>query len=237
MTFSTHSALKIWCIFFGLIICAAIHISQIEDLMYYMDDAWSYDTNPILTYYVPYDCFYPAKQVTLLHLYNDLGLPHIKSKQLFSPTLEIIGLYIDPQVMTISISEESCDRLIAAIHAFIDTSKSRKRLLIEWQCILSWINWGLNMFPLLCPALQSLYMKIARKHVTWGMIYLNKAVIHHFTWLTDTIEASNGIHLLDVIKWAESDADLIIYCDTLLSGLGFIAQLLRLGFYAVIPEN
>ena len=61
-----------------------------------MDDAWSYDMNPMLTYYMSYDAFYPAKQVALLLLYDDLGLPHVKSKQLFGPSLEIIGLYVDP---------------------------------------------------------------------------------------------------------------------------------------------
>ena len=73
----------------------AIHIYLCKDLMHYMDDVWSYDMNPTLTYYAPYECFYPEKQVTLLHLYNDLGLLHIKSKQLFGPALEIIGLYIN----------------------------------------------------------------------------------------------------------------------------------------------
>ena len=134
-------------------------------------------------------------------------------------------------------SEESHDRLIAAICVFIDTSESRKRPLVEWKHILGWINWGLNMFPLLRPAMQSSYMKISRKHIAWGMIYLYKAVIWHFTWLTDMIEASDHIHLLEMIEWTESDAKLIIYCDASLSGLRFFASLLRLGFYAVIPEN
>jgi len=92
--------------FFRLVIWAMIHISHIEDLMYYMDNACSYDTNPVLTYYAPYDSFYPSKQVTLLQLYNEVGLPHVKSKQLFGHALEIIGLYVDPSVMTISMSVE-----------------------------------------------------------------------------------------------------------------------------------
>ena len=71
--------------------------------MYYMDDVWSYHMNPILTYYASYDSFYPSKQVTLLQLYYELRLPHVKSMQLFGHTLEIIGLYIDPFVMTISV--------------------------------------------------------------------------------------------------------------------------------------
>ena len=64
-----------------------IHVYAYEDLMHYMDDAWSYEMNPVLTFYTPYSPFYLAKQVTLLHLYNKLGLLHDKSKQVFGLSL------------------------------------------------------------------------------------------------------------------------------------------------------
>jgi len=80
-----------------------------------MDDSWSYDMNPILTYYVPYDSFYLSEQVALLQLYDEHGLPHVKSKQLFRHMLEIIGLYVDLLVMTISMSLESQSILVMAI--------------------------------------------------------------------------------------------------------------------------
>jgi len=195
-----HSAPKIWCTFFGLVIWAAIHISQIEELMYYMDDVWSYDMNPDLTYYAPYDSFYPSKQVTLLQLYDEVGLPHVRSKQLFGHSLEIIGLYVDPSIMTISMSVESWSTLVMAICAFIDTSTSRKRPLLEWQWILGWINLGLNAYPLLHPCLHSSYAKIVGKCFAQGPMYLNRVVIRHFTWLAETIKVSDGIHMLDALS-------------------------------------
>ena len=63
------------------------------------------------------------------------------------------------------------------------------------------------MFPLLCPALQSAYSKIAGKQVTRAPIYLNHVVIRHFNWLADAIEASNGIHIIDAVKWGVRDAN------------------------------
>src|SRR5882724_4821579 len=139
--------------------------------------------------------------------------------------------------MTISMSEESQDKLIMAIRAFINTSKSHKRPLVKWQHILGWINWGLNVFPLLCPALQSSYAKIAGKHIARGSIHLNRAVIHHFNWLADTIEASDSVHMLDAIEWNEQDANLVIYYDASLSGLGFVAPQLKLSFYVLTPDD
>ena len=40
-----------------------------------------------------------------------------------------------------------------------------------------------------------------------------------------------------MIEWTESNTELIIYCDALLSGLSFVAPHLRLGSYALIPDN
>jgi len=67
---------------------------------------------------------------------------------------------------------DSLEKLISAIHTFIDTTSSHCCPLIEWQRILGWINWGLNTFPLCHPALQSAYSKIAGKQVARVKIYL-----------------------------------------------------------------
>ena len=55
-----------------------------------MDDMWSYEMDPTLAYYAPYDTFYLCKQVKLLELYDHLSLPHMKKKQLFALALEIM---------------------------------------------------------------------------------------------------------------------------------------------------
>jgi len=213
MTFGSHSAPKIWCSFFSLVIWIMIYVFLCADLLHYMDNAWSYETEQALVYYSPYDTFYPHKQVKLMQLYDYLGLPHAKKKQVFGPVLEIIGLYVDPSLMMITMPAMARDSLISAIRAFVDTAISRRCSLLDWQCILGWINWSLNAFPLLRPALQSAYSKISGKNVAHAKIYLNHTVIQDFTWLADTIVVSDGVHLLDTIEWDKSDADLII-CNT-----------------------
>ena len=90
-----------------------------------MDDAWSYEKDPTLAFYEPHDAWFQQKQVKLLQLYNELGLPHIQKKQLFSCTLEIIGLIVNPINMTIMMSNRSCEDLMSTIQAFIDTSLLR----------------------------------------------------------------------------------------------------------------
>jgi len=202
-----------------------------------MDDTWSYEMDITLAYYEPYDAWYPQKQVKLLLLYDELGLPHAKNKQVFGHSLEIIGLLVDPIKMTISMSEPSCNDLVTAIRAFINMSKSRRWPLIEWQRILGWINWGLNAYPLVRPALQPAYAKISGKQISRAQLYLNRMVIHHFLWLAETIESSDGIHMLDSMEWVQTDADLIIYSDTSLSGLGFTAPNMLIGFCTSVPND
>ena len=122
MTFGSHAAPKIWCMFFGLVMWIAIHICSCADLMHYTDNAWSYEMDPILVYYAPHDSWFPRKQVTLLQLYDNLGLPHNKNKQVFGCSLDIIGLHVDPCHMTISMSDVSRADLVTAIRTFIDIS-------------------------------------------------------------------------------------------------------------------
>jgi len=215
----------------------AIFVYLCPDLLHYMDDAWSYEMDPILVYYEPYDCCFPHKQVKLLLLYDELGLPHIKQKQVFGKSLKIIGMVVDPTNMTISMSLNARNDLTAAIRAFVDTSQSRRHPVIEWQWILGWINWALNAYPLVFPALQLAYAKIASKVISCTQLYLNCVVILHFLWLADTIEASDGIHILDAKEWDSNDADLAIYSDASLSGLGFVIPKILLGFCASTPTD
>ena len=103
----------------------------------------------------------------------------------------------------------------------------------------SWlITWGLNVLPLLQPALQSAYSKIAGKQITCAPNYLIHAVIRHFNWLTDAIKYSDGIHIIDVVEWGVRDANLVIHCDASLGGLGFVHLNAQIGFCAtILPDT
>jgi hypothetical protein len=159
MAFGSRTSPRIWCTFMGMVIWIAIHVYLLEDLLHYMDNAWSYDTDPTLQLYALYGAHYPRKQVCLLQLWDEIGLPHEKHKQVFGPSLEIIGPVLDPQDMTISMPAASKSELIIAICHFIDSSASRCHTLVEWQRLLGWTNWAINVFPMIRPALQSSYAR------------------------------------------------------------------------------
>ena len=237
MQFGTRSAARIWCTFMGLVLWIAIHSKQIRDPLHYMDDTWSYDMDPRLHLYKPYNAFFPLKQVQMLQLWDEIGLPHSQSKQVFGATLHIIGFDVDPVAMTITLPTENKLALIQAIRAFIDTSSSRRHSLVQWQHLLGWMNWALNSFPLLRPALQSSYDKIAGKSISRASIYLNQRVIADLAWFADAIESASGVCLLNSIIWSASEANLTIYCDASMSALGFYIPQMNLTFTAPVPDE
>src|SRR5882724_13037390 len=109
--------------------------------------------------------------------------------------------------------------------------------MIKWQRILGWINWGLNAYPLVRPALQPTCTKIVGKHISRAQLLPNWSVICNFLWLADTIEASEGVHILNSIEWDHSDTDLTVYSDTSFTGLGFVIPTHRLGFCTSMPSD
>ncbi|THH17333.1 hypothetical protein EW146_g3442 [Bondarzewia mesenterica] len=161
----------IWCSFFGLVLWIAINIRRILELLAYVDDTFGHDAQAELVCYKPYDAYYPAKQVCLLELWDFLGIPHEKKKQEFGRTLTIIGFQVDTQAMTISLDPDARRKLVNAVRSFMHDAPKRRHKLVEWLRVLGYANWGLNVAPLLRPALQSAWEKTHALTVLSALIY------------------------------------------------------------------
>jgi hypothetical protein len=176
-----------------------------------------------MTYYAPYDCSFPDKQVQLLLLWDKIGLPHDKKKQLFGTTLTIIGFECDPNAMTFTMSAEARTQLAEAIDNFLHPPKGgRRHPLRKFQVIAGWINWSLNVFPLLRPGLCNVYDKTSGKTSADALVFLNKGVIEDLTWFRAHLVSLPGVLLLNSLSWDTSDAVRTFHCDASLAGLGFV---------------
>ena len=139
-------------------------------------------------------------------------------------------------MLTITLPQESCNALICAVHAFVYDAPGCKQPLRQWQRLLGWINWGLNVQPLLRPALSSSYDKMCRKlHATRPM-YINKSVKDDLLWVADMFDHHGGVHLLRSHAWCPHNADLEVLCDACLTGLGFWSSARQLDFMASLPS-
>jgi hypothetical protein len=93
----------------------------------------------------PYTELYPSEQVQLLQLWDEILLLHEKQKQLIGKLLHIIGFNVDLSTLLISFPQESKRYLVSAIRDFVDPHNSRCRTLLQWQRLLGWIKWALNV--------------------------------------------------------------------------------------------
>ena len=113
--------------FMGLVLWIAIFIKLLVDLFGYIDDNFRFDEEGNVIWYGPYQCYYPAKQTKLLLLWDEIGLPHEKSKQEYAPVLRIIGFMVDPEIMRVSMDEEDRARLIQQVSEFTATAPGGTR--------------------------------------------------------------------------------------------------------------
>lgn len=223
--------------FMGLVLWIAIFIKFITDLFGYIDDNFSFDEEGNVLWYEPYQCYYPAKQTKLLKLWDEINLPHDKSKQEYAPVLRIIGFMVDPERMRVSMDEEDRTRLLQRVSDFSATAPGgTRRTLREFQQLAGWINWSFNVFPMLKPALSNVYAKIGGKTESHAKIFVSKAVIRDLDWFASHVRRSDGVYLFEDVDWRFEQADIVAYSDACLSGLGFYLETSNEGFQCLVPQ-
>src|ERR1700761_2925326 len=98
------------------------------------------------------------------------------------------------------------------------------------------MNWSFNMYFLLRPALSNVYDKTSGKSKPHAKLYINKAIKSDLYWFLDHLRRSDGMMLFDALDWNPvTEADMTVYCDASLTGMGFWSPQLLLGFLAPIP--
>ncbi|PPQ97480.1 hypothetical protein CVT26_002828, partial [Gymnopilus dilepis] len=151
----------VWGRFFALVLWIATYMFFIEDLFAFVDDSFSWDVEGNLTLYKKYNRLLPVKQARFLSLLDLLNIPHDNEKQLWGNQLTIIGFDIDPNAMTVTMPVATRTDLISTIRDF--AIPGRRLPLSSFRELAGWINWALNVYPLLRPSLCTLYEKTKGK--------------------------------------------------------------------------
>ena len=239
ITFGSSSSSAIFISFNSLVAWIAKNICGISRLATYVDDSSGFDRKDDLLLYEPYHLSFPHHQTLLLQLWDDLSIPHKREKQIFGPVIPIISIDINPNAMTLSLSQEKRDDLCDALYswAFKPINGKANYQLKHWQQLGGWLNWAFNVFPLLRPCLNNFYPKLSGSHDPTRRIWVNNMIRDDLAWAARHIESSDGVHLLRSSNWDVSSADLTVYCDACPEGLGFWYPSTHLGFYAPTPPN
>jgi hypothetical protein len=150
----------------GLIAWIIKYVKEIHGIFTYVDDSSGAEFADQQSYYAPYKKFMPSKQVALLQVWDELGVPHKEKKQVFGSPLTIIGIDVDPNSMTLTLPPTSRQSLLEELCLWGSKPTSRSHgafKLKKWQVLAGWVNWALNVYPLIRPALNNVYPKIAGK--------------------------------------------------------------------------
>ncbi len=230
--FGNRMSGHLWCLFFRLVCWVRIHERGIEGLLHYVDDAFNVSFHNELSFYTPYKRWMPTDQTCFLSLLDNIGIPHKDKKQLFGESLEIIRLVVDLRNMSISMSCEARKKLVEAIYDFVLNTPDNKHQqpLHAWLRTLGYANWALNAFPVLKPALNSLYDKITGKVALSQGVYINKCVHEDLLWFAESVDHLEGVHLFEAEEWTADAAELEIWSDASKDGLGFWVPKFSSGF-------
>ena len=140
--------------------------------------------------------------------------------------------------MTFTLPDEARIDLIDHIKKFCSIpvqSRGTRHSLREWQQLAGWLNWSFNVFPLLRPCLNNVYPKISGKDNPNASIWVNNSVRDDLMWAVEHITSASGIFLLRALDWDPSIADITIYCDASLEGMGFWYPEHCTAFYSAVP--
>ena len=242
--FGGRGSERAWDAFFALVNWIAKYTRAIRDLMNYVDDDFAFDISGNNSFYAPYHKAMPARQVRLLELWDELGIPHEERKQLSGEVLTIIGFEIDPNAMTATLPGDAKELLISQIHSFCDLPRGgRRRSLKEFQSLTGYLNWAFNVFPLLKPGLSSTYAKLSGKTNPHAGIHLNKAIVEELSWIADRVQQARGVFFFGAEPWnipdlapAHPDHELV-YTDASALGMGIWLPWHCQGFFCERPSD
>ena len=239
LAFGSSASAAIFISFNSLVAWIAKNVKGFTYLGTYVDDSFGCDVQGDILYYGPYECHMPTHQKLLLDLWDEIGIPHKRHKQLSGNILTIIGIDVDPNAMTLTLSP-SARNLIEEMSFWSSkppNHSSGSFKLKHWEKLTGWVNWALNVYPLVRPALNNIYAKMSGKSKRNQHIYINNAIRNNLKWAINHIRKSDGVHLLKSTFWEPSQADVIIYCDACPEGLGFWYPGTKEGLYAPTPTN
>ncbi|KIM64556.1 hypothetical protein SCLCIDRAFT_59233, partial [Scleroderma citrinum Foug A] len=165
----------------------------------YVDNLFGFACTSLLAFSVPYSKFLPSPLITILNLWDYLGIPHEEKKQVFAPSLPIIGFEVNPNLMRVQMSAESRLLLLERIHVF--AHKGTRWSLHDFQRLAGYLNWALNVYPMLRPGLSALYAKTAGKLWHGSQIWVNHDVVQELQWLASHLENTDGVYFLSSITW------------------------------------
>ena len=233
-TFGSRAGGWVWASFISLVLWIAIKVKNIDDILGYVDDDYSWDFAGHTRYYSPYGKYLPDKQARYLELWDELGIPHDEAKQESGAPLTIIGFDVDPNGVSVKLPSSRRDEYFAEIDEF---AQGDKRTLLQFQKLAGLTESALVANPFGRPGLSGVHAAMSERQSPDGLIPVSPRVRRELRWLKNHIQTNDGgLSLKFLDDWGKH-GDLASYVDACPSGLGLWIPSLRQGFYAAMNER
>ncbi|KAJ8482207.1 hypothetical protein ONZ45_g15028 [Pleurotus djamor] len=233
--FGGRASMNLWISFAALVTWIAVHERNIPDVLMYVDDDFSWDFDGRTMLYKPYNLNMPMNQVGLLSLWDELGIPHKLEKQVSGSSLTIIGFEVDANGLTITMTPERKSDLLIALRNFahyplIHGKRKQKISMGDLSKLAGWVNWALNVYPLLRPGLCHIYSKMSGIFIPSLKVHVNNDMRREVDWMITHLEKSDGVRILKSLDWDVDSASVVLYTDASLVRMAFWSPQCHEGF-------
>jgi hypothetical protein len=232
--FGGRASQKVYHSVASFVVWITVFKQGLANLKCYVDDHFGVADKADVRWYVPYKKLMPS---TLLELFDELGVLHTEHKQLSGSPLCVIGFDVDPNSLRVSMSLDKCAKLILACTPFMKLGACIP--LCNFWAIQGHVNWSLNVYPPLCPALSALYNKTAGKDKPRALLHVNTDIMQEISWFIRHMEQSSGVHFLEVSEWTIHDQVDTLEAFTDASSLGIAVWFLgeHTGYQWALPQD
>ena len=163
------------------------------DLLGYVDDNFGWEFEGRKEYYKPYNKKMPTKQVRLLKLWDELGIPHDEEKQLSGSPLRILGYDVDPNKMTVKVPDEKKEKVVHLLRSHAQEGKPYT--LRELQSAAGSVNSALSLYPRIRPGLRVLFDEMAKQEPGATKLKVTKDVARSLSGLASYLEDAPPVRI------------------------------------------
>jgi hypothetical protein len=187
-----------WDRFISLVNWIGIEKKGVSDLLGYVDDNFGWEFEGRKEYYEPYKKRMPTKQVRLLRLWDELGIPHDEEKQLSGPSLRILGYDVDANKMTVKIPDEKKEKVINLLRSHAEEGKPYT--VNELQSAAGSVNSALSLYPRIRRGLRVLFDEMAMQEPGTTKLEVSKDVARTLSELADFLEGAPPVRIREKKK-------------------------------------
>ena len=187
-----------WDRFISLVNWIAIEKKGVSDLLGYVDDNFGWEFEGRTEYYKPYKKRMPTKQVQLLKLWDELGIPHEEDKQLSGPSLPILGYDVDANKMTVKVPDKKKEKVVQLLRS--NAKVGKPYTINELQSAAGSVSSALSLYPEIRPSLGVLFDEMAKQKPGARKLTVTKDVAHTLSGLANFLENAPPVRIQEQKK-------------------------------------